>query len=244
MTEVYRALAVLATVLGDVPSGRLHKALVESKLAIVAFAGVNGQREAGAILFGSAFGPDDAAAARQTILLDIVENIAKEPILQEEFERAKTRINKSVELAFANAAAVASGAIAMEVLGDWRAVFVSRERMKTVTLDDVNRVARTYLLESNRTFGHLIPTKAPTRAPAPQRLDVAGYLQGFTLAEKGLESIPFDFSSKSLHEKVVFAATPGGVKTAILSKPVRGDLVQLAISLKSTSPRPGGISDS
>lgn len=226
------ALTVLATALGDVPSGRLHKALVESKLAIAAFAGANAQREAGSILFGAAFSPDDAAPPRQKILLDIVESLTTTPITAEEFERAKIRLNKTLELGFASAAGVADGAIAMEVMGDWRAIFVARERMKTVTLDDVNRVARTYLLESNRTYGHLLPTKTPARAPSPQKLDVAGYLQGFTFAEKGLESVAFDFSSKSLHEKVVFAETPGGVKMAMLAKPVRSDLVRLGIRLK------------
>lgn len=135
-------------------------------------------------------------------------------------------------MGFANAAAVADGAMTMEVVGDWRAVFVARERMKTVTLDDVNRVARTYLLPDNRTLGHLVPTKKPLRAPPTLMPDVATYLQGYTLGEKGPESVAFDFSIPSLHDKVVFAPTPGDIKTAILSKPVRGDLVQIVITLK------------
>ena len=226
------ALAVLATALSDAPSGRLHKALVETKLAQAAFAGTNRQREAGGVVFVTVFGPDDEAGPRQKLLLDTVENLAQEPIRQDEFDRAKAKINKSMELAFANAAAVANGAAHFEVLGDWRAVFVDRERMKTVTLDDVNRVARTYLLPDNRTLGHLIPTKTPLRAPQTLMPDVAAYLQGYTLNEKGLESVAFDFSLPSLHEKVVFAPTPGGIKTAILAKPVRGDLVQTSITFK------------
>ena len=226
------ALAVLATALGDVPSGRLHKALVESKLAQAAFAGANRQREAGSLVFGTAFGPDDDPLLRQKLLLDVVENLAKEPLRQDEFERAKTRIEKGQELAFANAAAVAQGALHFEVLGDWRAVFVDRERMKTVTLDDVNRVARSYLLADNRTLGHLVPTRTPVRAPEMGLPDVTSYLQGYTLSEKGLESSAFDFSTRSLNEKVSFASTPGGIKTALLSKPVRGDLVKLSVSFK------------
>ena len=226
------ALAVLATALGDVPSGRLHKALVESKLAQAAFAGANRQREAGSLVFGTAFGPDDDPLPRQKLLLDVVENLAKEPLRQDEFERAKARIEKGQELAFANAAAVAQGALHFEVLGDWRAVFVDRERMKTVTLDDVNRVARSYLLADNRTLGHLVPTRTPVRAPEMGLPDVTSYLQGYTLSEKGLESSAFDFSTRSLNEKVSFASTPGGIKTALLSKPVRGDLVKLSVSFK------------
>ena len=226
------ALSVLTTALGDVPSGRLHKALVESKLAQSAFAGASSQREAGVINFGTVFAPDDDAAVRRKLLIDIVENVAKEPIRQDEFDRAKAKINKSLELGFANAAAVAGGAMNMEIVGDWRAVFVGRERMKIVTLDDVNRVARTYLLPDNRTLGHLIPTKTPVRAPEMQMPDVAAYLQGYTLSEKGMESVAFDFGPPSLDEKVAFASARGGIKTATLLKPVRGDLVSLSIAFK------------
>jgi zinc protease len=226
------ALQVLTTALGDAPSGRLHKALVEAKLAQAVFAAPGSQREAGMLMFGAVFGPDDEPGVRQKALLDIVENLEKEPIRQDEFDRAKAKINKNLELAFANAAAVANGAMAAEVNGDWRAVFVSRDRIKAVTLEDVNRVARTYLLRDNRTLGHLIPTPAPVRAPGGALLDVAAYLQGYALNEKGLASVVFDFSIPSLHDKVVFATTPGGIKTAMLSKPVRGDLVSLDIKFK------------
>lgn len=226
------ALDVLATALGDAPSGRLHQALVASRLAQSAFASAIVQREGGAILLGTVFSPEDDASVRQKLLLDIVENLATEPIRQDEFDRAKAKLNKSLELGFANAAAIASGAIMMEVMGDWRAVFVARERLKTVTLDDVNRVARTYLLQSNRVLGHLIPTKTPVRAPTPQLADVAAYLQGFTLSEKGQASTPFDYSVLSLQKETVLSQTAGGIKTATLNKPVRGDLVQMNLSFK------------
>ena len=226
------ALAVVVTALGDVPSGRLHKALVESKLAQAVFVGTERRREASSLVFGTAFAPEDDPLPRQKLLLDIVENMAKEPLRQDEFDRAKAKIEKNLELAFANAAAVAQGALQFEVLGDWRAMFVDRERMKAVTLEDVNRVARSYLLADNRTLGHLIPTKAPMRAPEISSPDVAAYLQGFTLNEKGMESSAFDFNTRSLNEKVDFSSTPGGIKAALLPKPVRGDLVKLGVSFK------------
>ncbi len=226
------ALNVLAAAIGDAPSGRLHQALVATRLAQSTFAVAGAQREAGTIAFGTVFGPADDAAVRQKLLLDTVENLGTEPLRQDEFDRAKTRLVKASELAFASASAVASGAIAMEVLGDWRAVFVARERLKTVTLADVNRVASTYLLQSNRVLGHLVPTALPGRAPTPQLADVAGYLQGFALSEKGPESTPFDFSVASLQAKAVFSQTPGGIKIAALNKPVRGDLMQVGLSFK------------
>ena len=226
------ALEVLATALGDEPSGRLHKALVETRLAQAVFADTDRQREAGSIVFGTVFGPDDEPLQRQKLLLETVEKLATEPLRQDEFERAKTKIEKSLELQFANAAELAEGAMQAEVLGDWRAVFVDRERLKTLTLSDVNRVAQDYLLPANRTLGHLIPTAAPRRAPELVMPDVAAYLKGYALHEEGLESTVFDFSTHALHDKVDFSSTAGGVRTATLVKPVRGDLASVSFSFK------------
>lgn len=230
------ALSVLASALSDVPSGRLYKALVASKLA-QATVGVSGaQREGGNIVFGVVFGAGDDAAPRQKLLLDLVENLAQEPIRMDEFERAKTRLEKSLEVAFSSATAVAQAAMQMEVAGDWRAVYVGRERLKLVNLDDVNRVARFYLLPDNRTLGHLIPTKTPQRASPIELPDVAAYLHGFTLKEKGSESMAFDYSLNSLNEKIASALTPGGTQTATLEKSVRGDLVNIRINFKFGNP--------
>ena len=40
------------------------------------------------LMFGAAFGPDDEVAPRQKLLLDAVENLDREPIRQDEFDRA------------------------------------------------------------------------------------------------------------------------------------------------------------
>lgn len=226
------ALNVLATLLGDVPSGRLHKALVESKLTLGVFAASVPRREAGTISFVTGLAPTEDGAKSQKILIDTVEGVAIEAIRQDEFERAKTKILKSLELGFANAAAVAAGAIDFEVAGDWRGVFVNRERLKAVTLDDVNRVARTYLLRSNRTLGQLIPTTSPVRAPELKMPDIAAFLNGFPLSEKGLESVAFDYNPTLLFDKLAITQTPSAIKMAALVKPVRGDLVKLNIAFR------------
>ena len=53
--------------------------------------------------------------------------------------------------------------------GDWRLLFLERDDIKKVTEQDVLRVAKAYLKESNRTLGEFIPTKNPDRAEIPPR---------------------------------------------------------------------------
>ncbi len=226
------ALSLLSLILADAPSGRLHKALVETKMAQGVFGGTQSRTEAGTQLFGAVFGPSEDADARRKILFEIVESIAANPITAEEFERAKIKLNKSMELGFTNMAAVASGATEMAVHGDWRAVFVSRERAKTATLEDVNRVAKQYLLRDNRTLGHLVPTEKPTRAPEPGLAKVADYMKGFALKSEAEVVATFDFSLPNMEKNVVFATTLGGIKTAVLNKAARGDIVNATLQLR------------
>ena len=54
-------------------------------------------------------------------------------------------------------------------IGDWRLFFIHRDRWRTVTAADVQRVALDYLKRSNRTVGEFIPDAKPDRAPAPPR---------------------------------------------------------------------------
>jgi len=45
--------------------------------------------------------------------------------------------------------------------GDWRLMFKNRDRIKEVTLADVQRVVQDYFVPANRTEGLYIPTENP-----------------------------------------------------------------------------------
>jgi zinc protease len=59
------------------------------------------------------------------------------------------------------------------------AVLPARDRMRQLTLADVQRVAAQRLVPDNRTVGTYLPTDAPRRAPARQLVDVAPMVQGY-----------------------------------------------------------------
>ena len=56
--------------------------------------------------------------------------------------------------------------------GDWRLLFIHRDRIAKIKADDVNRVAEKYLVSSNRTAGMFLPTEKPSRASVPEAPDV------------------------------------------------------------------------
>ncbi len=65
-------------------------------------------------------------------------------------------------------------------MGDWRMLFLQRDRLKAVTAEDVNRVAAKYIKPSNRTLGEYVPTEKPDRAEVPEARTSAELLKGYT----------------------------------------------------------------
>jgi zinc protease len=225
-------LQILAIVLGDAPDGRLHKALVETKLAITISVGVPQLQEGGTFRAVAVMSPQADAEKTRERLFQVIEGLAAEPVSGAEFERARNKLSVGIERMFASSASVAALATAAEVKGDWRSLFVSRDRYRTITLEDVNRAARTYLLRDNRTFGHLIPTSAPQRAPAPKFADVASFMQGAQLKEQTDTVASFDYDPLSLGQRVIRSVTPGGIRLSVAEKAVRADYVNLLMSFR------------
>jgi zinc protease len=219
------ALQVLTGVLGDVPSGRLYKALVDNKKAVGAGMGSEELHDPGFVMASAQLSPDQNLDEARQILLATVEGLAKEPPSKEEVERVKTRIRKNVELAFTNSQAIALDLTEYASQGDWRMLFLERDRLAAVTPEDVQRVAKAYLKESNRTLGEFIPTKAPDRAEIPPTPDVTATFKDFKGGAAVSEGEVFDPSPGNIESRVSRSKLSNGVKVVLLPKKTRGGTV-------------------
>ena len=110
---------------------------------------------------------DQSIDEARDILLKVVEGVTNEPPSKEEVERAKTKILKQIDLNLTNSQTIGLTISEYAASGDWRLLFLSRDRVKAVTDQDVARVAKAYLKTSNRTLGEFIPAKTPDRAERP-----------------------------------------------------------------------------
>ena len=226
----YAALEVLSLVMGDTPSGRLHKRLTEKQLAASTFGFAQGLAEPGFAVFGAQLGPGQDTEPARVELLATLESVAREPITTEELVRAKGKWLKGWEQAFSNPETVGISLSESIAMGDWRLFFLLRDRVRDIMLADVQRVAEQHLLASNRTLGTYLPTDKPQRAPAPAKVDVQRSLK--------------DFKPQAAAGKVeIFEATPanidartrrfdaGGVAMALLPKGTRGGAVRAVLTL-------------
>jgi len=230
--EDYAAVDVLAFALGDAPSGRLYKALVEPQLASEVGTFALQLREAGPLLSFARVRKDGDLDAAWRALTETVQGVLTSPVTGEEVERARAALLKQIELSFNNSASIALQLSEWAAMGDWRLFFLHRDRLEKVTADDVNRVAQAYLKPDNRTVGLFHPTDEPDRAVIPDVPDLAPVVGAYEGRAAVAEGEAFDPSPANLDARTTTFTLPNGLEVALLPKESRGDAVVVRLRLQ------------
>ena len=168
----YIPIEILNHALINEPSGRLYKALVETKLATSVSGGVFPLRDPGYLYFDTEILKEKSIDSVKNAMLNLLDNLKSNPITKEEMDRARTSLLRDYELAFNKSDLVGTFISEFIAAGDWRLMFLYRDRIENVKLEDVNRVAVEYLKPSNRTLGLFIPEKEPSRSIIPASPDL------------------------------------------------------------------------
>ena len=227
----YASIDVLIHVLGNAPSGRLHKALVQKGLAASIWAGENALHDPGYAHFGARLAKDAPIGPARDALIATIEGLAQDPIRPEEVERARTVQLKEYENVQSDSRSLVRWLAEFEAMGDWRLFYLSRDRMQKVTTEEVQRVALKYLKADNRVLGTFVPTAAPDRAEIPPRPDVEAMLAGYKGQEDVAQGEAFDPSPQNIEKRLIRRELPNGIKLALLPKKTRGGRVLASLSL-------------
>lgn len=228
----FAALQVLAQILGDTPRGRLHKGLVEKKLAVGAFAFNYDLQEPGMMFMAAQIEKDNDLQQAREALINIAEDSSTTPYSQEEVARAKTKLLKNIELALNSSESIAISLSEYIGMGDWRLLFLTRDRIESVTSEDVQRVAQTYLRRNNRTEGLFYPTAEPERVEIPKGDNLAMVLEGYTGREAIASGEAFDPSFANIASRSHVYTLDNGAKVALLPKKTRGESVKFMFSIQ------------
>ena len=225
------AFSVIANALGDTPTGRLHKRLVETGKATQAFAWASRHTDPGQFNAGVVLKKDDDLAAAQKIFLDTIEGLKAEPITADELKRAQLQIDKSFDQLLASPQGLCLALSDFIAGGDWRLLFLQRDRVDALTLEQVNAVASTWIKPSNRTLGRFVPTDAPDRAPLATRTDPEGQLKDFKPRATVAAGEAFDSTPAGLDKRSQVFTLPNGMKLALLPKKSKGNTVDMRFDL-------------
>jgi zinc protease len=227
----YPAIDVLAHVLGDAPAGRLHRALVQKGLASFTWGAERGLFDPGYVYFGASLSAAAGLDAVRDALLGAVEGVKTEKIRPEELERARTALLNDFERTQLEAASLVRSLSEFHAIGDWRLHFLYRDRLRKVTLEDVQRVAERFLKPANRVVGAFVPSSAPERAEIPATPDFLGALAEYRGGDGVRLGESFDATPSNIESRVVRRELANGIRAAFLPKKTRGGRVIVSLVL-------------
>ena len=228
----YIAMEIANSVLTNEPSGRLYKALVDTKLSSAVSGQVYALKDPGFMYFETEVLKEKSLDSAQKTMFSLLDNLKNNPITQEELNRARTALLRDFELAFNNSAMVGTFISEFIASGDWRLLFLYRDRAENITLDAVNKAIAEYLKPSNRTSGLFIPEKTPDRSTIPASPDLTDTYKNYKGKAVAAEAEAFDASPTNIEKRTKRGTIAGGAKYAMLNKTTRGNLVRMKITMR------------
>ena len=228
----YPAVQMLGSILSEAPSGRLYKALVETKKASQVAVGTHGFHDPGLFDVFVEVRKENSLDEAAKIMSDTIDEVIKTGVTEEEVQRAK-----QVFLNNRRRAALETTSLAIQLsewigAGDWRLYFLHRDRVEEVTPADVQRVAAKYLRPANRTLGFFIPSEKADRIPIPETPDVEELVSGYK-GRPAVAAVPeFDYSYANVEANTKRSKLPSGLQAALLAKPTHDQKVSVLLTLR------------
>jgi zinc protease len=218
-------------VLGDTPTGRLHKQLVETGKAAQVFGFPLMGVDPGIHVFGASVKPGDPVEPVRDEMVRIIEGFGKAPPSKEEVERARKNYANEYEKTLNNHETIGVQMSEYIALGDWRLFFLGRDDLAKVTPDIVAKVSNAYYRRDNRVVGLYLPEDNPQRAEVPPAPTLAEVMKDFKGKADVSASEAFEPTQANIEARTK-RANFGGVKVALLPKKNRGEVVNVTIQLR------------
>jgi zinc protease len=225
-----QALSFGTFTLTDTPSGRLHKALVETGKAVQVagfrFNGVDGSLQVilAVVKKGEPIEPVQAEMIRQ------VEGLHDNPPTDQEMERARLHFANEAEHTLNDHERIGLQLSEYIALGDWRMFFLARDEDQKVTAAAVQEATGKYFRRDNRTVGVFLPEDNPQRAEMPKVASAAEMLKDFKPTQAVSTAEAFDPTPDNIDQRTRRLEI-GGMKVALLQKKNRGETVFVALFL-------------
>ena len=152
---------------------------MDNKKAESASLRVQQLHDPGLIEVSATLSKDQSIEEVRKIVGETLKGIVTEPPTRDEVDRVKTRLARSMEQQLTDAQQVAMGMTTPVSQGDWRLMFLQHDRIQQVTPEDVVRVTKAYIKDSNLTVGVFIPDPAPDRAAVPEAPALSSFLTNY-----------------------------------------------------------------
>ena len=157
LADDYMPLSVLAHILSEGKSSRMHKALVDSGLALSYEVFAPALKDPGIFLIYVNLSPGATHAQAEAVTYDVINEVIANGVSQQEIEKAQRAVKVGHTFAADSISARLSALNEAIAVGDWRFDIDYQENFNKVTSADIQSVAKKYMREDWRTCGYFIP---------------------------------------------------------------------------------------
>jgi zinc protease len=162
-------LEVIATILSGGKSSRFYQSLVREKRLVLSADAENSllSRDPNLFYISADLLPGKEVAEVEKALDQEVERLRKEPVGEKELEKAKNQLEAAFIYGQDSLYYQAMLLGQHEISLDWRAIDRYLPSIRRVSADDIQKVAKRYLVPDNRTVGILVPQPPKETKPMP-----------------------------------------------------------------------------
>jgi len=169
------AIDVLESILGGGRTSRLYKSVYEEQQLTAEEPRVSngpGERYENLVVFEALPRSPHTLEEVEKAILDEIEKIKSEPVTERELERVKNQLDANMIRSLGSNIGIAfQVALGQLYYGDYRATFRSLDRIKKVTAEDIQRVAKSYLTAKNRTVGWRVQIEEQKKEGGEEQID-------------------------------------------------------------------------
>ena len=154
------ALDLLGRILASGKGSRLYRRCTDQGLASDVFAMNFRLRDPSLFNLFAYLTPESDHDTVEDAVVEVVSRVREEGVTDDELTRAKNQLKAQVAFDRDGPMRIASQLNEAIAAGDWRLYTKYLDRIDTVTVDDVQRVAQTYLRPEKSTIGRYVPDGA------------------------------------------------------------------------------------